>query len=167
MFHIKNDKEYMLIIDDIIKNSRFNELKKIEHHGTTRFDHSLRVSYYSYKISKKLGLDYMATARAGLLHDFFLSDEDRTIQEKFISTFTHPKKAVENAIMEFQIDGKQMDIIRSHMFPLNLSIPKYIESWLVSTVDKMVGTYEFGKKFNTKLVYATNLFIILLINNMK
>lgn len=167
MFHIENDEKYMLIVDDIINNYHFNKLKKIEHHGTTRFNHSIRVSYFSYKVSKRLGLDYMATARAGLLHDFFESSQDRTMQDKFFSTFTHPKKAVENAILEFQIDGKQMDIIRSHMFPFNLSVPKYIESWLVSTVDKVVGMYEFSKKFNTKLSYVTNLFILFLINNIK
>ena len=28
------------------------------------------------------------------------------------------------------------------MFPCNLDIPKYKESWLVSMVDKLVSTYE-------------------------
>ena len=70
-----NDDNYLSIVGNILSNEEFNKIKKVEHHGTTRFDHSLRVSYFSYKISKFIHLDYEATARAGLLHDFFLSKE--------------------------------------------------------------------------------------------
>ena len=57
----------MNIVGNILDNEEFNQIKRIEHHGTTRFEHSVRVSYYSYKISKLLHLDYVETARAGLL----------------------------------------------------------------------------------------------------
>lgn len=36
---------------------------------------AIKVSYRAYKTAKKLNLDYIKTARAGLLHDFYL-DED-------------------------------------------------------------------------------------------
>lgn len=166
MSNIDNDTEYMLIVDNILKNTEFNKIKEIEHHGTTRYDHSLRVSYASYKVAKALKLDYTETARAGLLHDFFLSDEERTTKERFISTFIHPKTSVDNSIREFDISGREMDIIRTHMFPLNPAIPKYAESWVVSIIDKVVGTYEFGHKFGKQLTYATNLFILVVINNI-
>ncbi len=97
MLNIKKDKNYINIVDNILDNEEFNKIKTIEHHGTTRFDHSVRVSYYSYKLAKMFRLDYKEVARAGLLHDFFLSDEDRNVKDRFISTFTHPKKAVENS----------------------------------------------------------------------
>ena len=51
----------------------------------TRFDHSMKVSYYSYKVAKLLHLDYRQTARGGLLHDFFLSPEVRSKKERFVS----------------------------------------------------------------------------------
>ena len=35
------------------------------------------------------------------------------------------------------------DAITRHMFPLNVTPPKYLESWLVSMVDKVVAAYEF------------------------
>ena len=162
-----DDKKYLNIVKDILSNEEFNEIKKIEHHGTTRFDHSLRVSYYSYKISKTLRLDYEVVARAGLLHDFFISEEERSFKDKFISTFIHPKEAVENSIRVFDVNEKEVDIIRSHMFPIYKALPKYAESWIVSLVDKVVGTYEFSKKFSYKLTYATNLFIILLLRDLK
>ncbi|MDD3453495.1 MAG: HD domain-containing protein [Bacilli bacterium] len=167
MFNMDNDIEYLELIDDILKNKEFIKTQDIEHHGTTRYDHSLRVSYLSYKISKVLKVDYIDSARAGLLHDFFLSDENRSTKERFVSTFIHPKISVENAIREFNINGKEMDIIRTHMFPINLAFPKYLESWVVSSVDKIVGTYEFSKKFKNQLSYATNFFIIFLLNNIK
>ena len=157
----------MNIVGNILDNDEFNELKNIEQHGTTRFDHSVRVSYYSYKISKFLHLDYIDTARAGLLHDFFMSDQDRNAKDKFLSTFTHPKEVVENADRVFGINEKEKNIIRAHMFPINLTLPRYAESWIVSLVDKVVGTYEFSKKFGyaaRKYGYAVNLYILFILN---
>lgn len=167
MQNIKNNTEYLNLVNHILNNEEFKKIKNIEHHGVTRYDHSLRVSYYSYKISKFLKLDYKQVATGGLLHDFFLSDEDRNKKDRFLSTFNHPKKAVLKASEEFNITEKEKDIIRTHMFPINLSIPKYAESWIVSTVDKVVGTYEFSRKFGYKLVYATNLFMIFILNSIK
>lgn len=157
---IKKDDNYMNIVGNILDNEEFNQIKRIEHHGTTRFEHSVRVSYYSYKISKLLHLDYVETARAGLLHDFFISDEDRNAKDRFVSTFVHPKEAVDNSMRVFGINEKEKDIIKSHMFPINISLPKYAESWIVSTVDKVVGSYEFGRKFG----YLVNVYLILLLN---
>ena len=68
------DGEYNQIVYDILNNEEFKKLKNIEHHGMTRYDHSLRVSYYSYVLAKKIGLDYVLVSRAGLLHDFFFND---------------------------------------------------------------------------------------------
>ena len=53
------------------------------------------------------------------------------------------------------------------MFPVNLSIPKYAESWVVNLVDKCIGTYEFSVKFGNKFNYAANLAIVLFMNIMK
>lgn len=162
-----NDKKYLKLVNDILENNKFNELDTIEHHGMTRLDHSIRVSYYSYKISKILGLDYVTTARAGLLHDFFISKENRTLKERFISTFVHPKYAVMNAEKYFDIDDKAKNIIESHMFPIYKVLPKYAESWIVSGVDKIAALYEFSKAFGIRFSYAANIFVLLILNNLK
>ncbi len=167
MQNIKNNTEYSCLVNYILNNKEFQKIKNIEHHGVTRYDHSLRVSYYSYKISKILKLDYKQVATGGLLHDFFLSDEDRNRKDRFLSTFNHPKRAVLKASEQFDITEKEKDIIRTHMFPINLSVPKYAESWVVSIVDKIVGIYEFSRKFGYKLVYATNVMMIFLLNSIK
>lgn len=161
------DKYYHILVKDILENDEFNQIKYIEHHGTNRYDHSLRVSYYSYKISKLLKLDYKEVARAGLLHDFFLSDMERNMKDKFVSTFIHPKHAVENAKKHFKLNDKEEDIIKSHMFPINVSVPKYAESWIVSTIDKVVGTYEFSRQFQYKFSYVFNIYVLFLINVIK
>lgn len=150
----------MSIVNNILDNDEFLKIKSIEHHGISRYDHSLKVSYYSYKIAKILHLDYEQTARGGLLHDFFLSPEDRTKKDRLKSVFTHPKQAVLMAKSEFELTKKEEDMIRSHMFPINLSVPKYAESWIVSMVDKCVATNEFAIKFRFRLKYAYNLFLL-------
>ena len=163
----KKDLQYMSIVNNILDNEEFMKIKKIEHHGISRFDHSLKVSYYSYKIAKILHLDYEQTAVGGLLHDFFLSPENRTQKERMKSVFTHPKQAVEMARTQFELTKKEEDMIRSHMFPINLSVPKYAESWIVSMVDKCVATNEFAIKFRFRLKYAYNLFLLFAISFIK
>lgn len=167
MKNIKNDINYINIVNNILENEEFNKIKSIEHHGTSRYNHSLRVSYYSYKVAKLLKLDYKEVARAGLLHDFFLSDDNRTQLERLKSTFDHPKKAVLKASENFEISEKEKDIIRTHMFPINIAVPKYAESWIVNLVDKAVGTLEFSRKYSYKLGYLANLYILFLFNYLK
>lgn len=164
---VEHDYAYKKIVNHILQNEEFNKIKNIEHHGITRFDHSLKVSYYSYKVAKFLKLDYVEVARGGLLHDFFLSSENRTLKDKFFSTFVHPKKAVKKAKDNFNITEKELDMIKSHMFPINFSVPKYAESWVVNIVDKCVAIYEFGKKFSKQLSYSANFMMIFLINTLK
>lgn len=163
MIQIK-DKEYLSIVNHILENEQFKLIDKIEHHGTSRFNHSLKVSFYSYKIAKLLKLDYIETAKGGLLHDFFISEEDRNMLDRFTSTFTHPKKAVQTSKKYFNISEKEENIIHSHMFPIYFSLPKYSESWVVSLVDKVVGSYEFSNKFKYKIAYFVNTYLFIIIN---
>ena len=170
MDFIKNNNEYKYLIEDIMNNIQFGELNKIAHHGETRMDHSLRVSYYSYKITKFLKLDYKATARAGLLHDFYLDrtkDYQKVKDKVKLFSIGHPKDAVENANKLFYLSDKEKDIIRTHMFPIDIKIPKYLESWIVNLVDKCISTYEFTKKFSYQFNTAINLWLVLLINIRK
>jgi len=144
MKYVYNDKEYINIVSDILDNEKFKKLRDCEHHGLSRLDHSLRVSYYSYLFAKKYNLDYVKVARAGLLHDFFIN-EDLTEKERKISAFVHHNVALDNSCKYFDLSNKEKNIIVAHMFPLTLfRIPIYIESYLVSIIDKIVATYEFG-----------------------
>lgn len=164
------DREYDMIIKDILDHEQFKVMSEIKHHNTTRLDHMMKVSYYSYLIARALHLNYKETARAGLLHDFYLGrtvDYNKVKDKIKLYTHNHPKEAVENAKKYFDINAIEEDIIRSHMFPIDIKIPKYAESWIVSTVDKVVGTYEFYKKASHKVKYAINFGFLLFINCLK
>jgi len=156
MTKYKNDEEYLLIINNIMENEEFQKMSKIKHHNTTRLNHMLKVSYYSYKVAKALRLDYREVARGGLLHDFYTEEisECDSIKEKvLLFSIKHPKEAAENASNYFDLSEKEINIIKSHMFPLDYKIPKYAESWVVSLVDKVLSIGEVSKKFRFWIVF--------------
>lgn len=134
-------QEYLNAVDDIISNKQFNKLKYERHHyATTRYDHSLEVSYKAYKICKKLNLDYKSVARAALLHDYFFDSDFDVNRGKRI--FIHYKKSLENAKMIVDLTAKEENIIASHMFPIGGKKPKSIESVIVNAVDDVVAVKE-------------------------
>ena len=121
-----DDIEYMEIVSEILKNREFNKLKDFTHHKTTRMEHSKRVAYLSYRICKKLDLDYVSAARGGMLHDFFLNRYTAKNTNKLIRN--HPKIASTNAKKHFNLNKKEINILRVICFRwllrLNLSIKK-------------------------------------------
>lgn len=141
---IMSDKEYMQIIDPIFNHDEFQRRKTFKHHGETNvFDHSLIVSYHSYVVARKMGLDYKSTAIGGLLHDFYYQDWHIKVKRPFwkMHGFVHAKEAYLNSIKYFSyLNNKKIkDIITKHMFPLTLLPPVYTESWIICVVDKIVS----------------------------
>ena len=159
-----NDREYMNIIFDILDNTKFLDIKKCKHHGINRLEHSLKVSYYSYCIAKKLKLNYIDTARGGLLHDFFITEDIAPREQKF-KFATHPYHSLANASNNFNLSDLEIDIIINHMFPtLPHKIPKYVESWLVSLVDKGIAIYEFYCSYGRSKIYKfANIYLAVLL----
>ena len=136
-------KDYIALVQDILENKEFKRLESIVHHGNNRMDHSLRVSYYSYKIGKVFTLDYRQIARAALLHDFFFEENDKVNRKVKLKTLMkHPEYALENAKKYFELTDMESDIIKTHMFPVIPKVPKYFESWLVDIVDDVVSISE-------------------------
>ena len=155
-------KEFESINADILNNSEFNKLRSIAHHGITRYDHSLRVARYTYFVTRKLHLNYKEATRAALLHDFFT---DEVVNESSIKKLTkHPLYAVENAKKYFDLTPMQENIIATHMFPVGLNIPKYIESWVVDILDDVAAIYERVYTFHMQLSAASTFLFLLLIN---
>ncbi len=132
----KQDKEYMHYVGWLIASPKVQKLGSITHHyHSTRLEHSINVSYTSYKIARKFGWDARATARGGLLHDFFFYDWRDT---KFTKShaWTHPRIAVRNARKLTKLNKVEEDIILKHMFGATLAPPRYKEAWIVTCVDK-------------------------------
>jgi uncharacterized protein len=159
----KKKEEFNSIIEDITNNNKFNKLSKELHHGITRYEHSMRVARWTYKICNLLKMKNKEdVTRAALLHDFYIN-EDLVSDNGASKLGEHPSVALENSKKYFDISEIQADIIKTHMFPCNLDVPKYKESWLVSCVDKIVGTYEM-LRFKSSLylgIYSLFLFEII------
>lgn len=156
---MQNEISFDDIAKTIINTSKFNELKSESHHGLTRYIHVMRVSKYTYKISKFLHLDYVSATRAALLHDYFTIEDFNGITG-IKRGIEHPNIAYDNALKDFELNKKEENAITAHMFPLGTTIPKYKESWVLTLVDKSIATYELSKyKFSNAIAVYT-LFVI-------
>ena len=154
MRKIYKDEEYIIYVKDILDNNEYKKLKNYKHHGITRYDHCIRVSYNSYKIAKKLKLSSLEVERAGLLHDFFLVNNQKISKfDRFKVLFTHPKLALEKSKNQFILNKKEMNIIKSHMFPFGFTFPEYKESILVNIVDNISFIYEIT---NASILFIVN-----------
>lgn len=138
-------EKFLEIINDILDNKSIQNLKLYKHHyAYTRLEHCLSVSYYTYVICKFLHLDYKSAARAALLHDLFFYDCEDKISRPKNHIKNHPKIALENANKLFNLNKKEQDIILKHMWPLTFSPPKYLESFIVTIVDKYCAFKEWS-----------------------
>ena len=159
------DREFLYIVKDILRLEEFQKLKDVSHHGISRYEHSIRVAYFSYKIAKMLRLDYRETAEAALLHDFFIDDVD--MENSIGKLRRHPMCAVNNASKYFNLTDKQIDIISTHMFPVTFTPPRYMESWIVDFVDDCSAVYEKFYSIRRELSTASVFLLVLLINYIK
>lgn len=134
-------------IRDIINSPEIQRLKNFTHHHyTTRFQHCVNVSYYSFLICEKLGMNSRAAARAGLLHDLFYYNRkdynsSKTKGQPSHSRF-HSSEAALNAEKLFALSRLERDIIEKHMWPVTGRLPSYTESYVVSFVDKYCAVLE-------------------------
>lgn len=153
-------REFYQLIEPILSNEDFVRLKDMNHHGITRYDHSLRVAYYTFLITSFFHLNYEEATIAALLHDYFTDEVEG--ENSFNRLIKHPNYAVENAKKIVSLSEFQEDIIRCHMFPITFRPPKYLEGWIVDLVDDTSAIYE--KVTTTKEKFSTTisfLFILL------
>lgn len=122
-----------------------------QHHHSNRLEHSINVSFASYKIAKKLKLDYRSTARGGLLHDLFYYDWRTTKFDLGTHAYIHPRIALRNAEHITQLNKVEKDIIIKHMFGATIAPPKYLESWIVSIVDDYEAEHEFFEPYRQQI----------------
>ena len=130
---------------EILESENMQKEKSFMQHGNISvFDHSVAVAVECLKISHKLGIpvDQKALIRGALLHDYFLYDWHESDKSHRLHGFTHAKKALINAEKEYELNDIEKNMIYCHMFPLNLRIPKYRESVILTIADKIVATKE-------------------------
>lgn len=150
--------EWLSITKEVLLNDEFQKRKYfMHHHNLTVWDHSILVSFKAFKIAKRLGADARVCALAGLLHDFYTqawlySDELAQIEDgKYLQEigvrkplfkmhgFTHGVDAAKNYVKFFPEleDERITDSIKKHMFPMTIIPPKYVEGYILTSVDKL------------------------------
>jgi uncharacterized protein len=169
-------KEYNKLIKDIITNEKFLETKNDIHHGSSKYDHLLRVSKCSYTLGKYFNADLKSLTRAALLHDFFIG---RRVDKEENSYLNHPNTAAKNAKEIFNITEFEADIIKTHMFhhiilkkilpflnrkekaKIKGNKPRSKEAWIVCISDLLVSVMECQR---FEFTYIANLSYLILLN---
>lgn len=140
---MKLDQEFIGVIQELLDSDAVQRLKLYVHHkSVSRFEHSLYVSYRSYRLAKRLGWDSTAAARGGLLHDLFFYDWRDKEPDRGWHVTVHPKQALQEAQARFCLSEVEQDIIVKHMWPLSPWMPKYRESYAVMLMDKYCALME-------------------------
>ena len=144
---LAHSEEYFDFVSDLFRHPLVQSMAGSFSHGkTTVLEHCMAVSWHSYRLSRRLGLDARAAARAGLLHDLYLYDWHLGHDYKGLHGFVHPQIALENARENFAVSPAEADSIACHMWPLTLQPPRHRVGWVVCLVDKICAIREmFGR----------------------
>ena len=139
----KSRAAFEAAVKDLLASPSVQAMKQVSQHVDVNcFDHSVYVAYVSFLISRRFGLDSVAAARGGLLHDLFLYDW-RTDAHDGMHLFSHPQAALRNAEQNWELTDKEKDIILKHMWPVTpLKVPRYRESFVVNGADKLCALCE-------------------------
>ena len=145
LFNLLDEKSYVDCVADLLESSSVNAMREIRHHfSVTCYDHSLFVSYVAFRLARRWGLDYVAAARAGLLHDLYLYDPRDKTQYEGNQCFAHPEAALRNAEVLTPLSEKERNAIVSQMWPLAKRMPRSREALVVNLADKLCATLEIS-----------------------
>lgn len=142
-------KEFVEMTGGLLDSQQVRSMGLWKHHASiTTLDHSLFVAYCSYRTARALGLDALAAARGGLLHDLYLYDSRDKSAHPGWQCFDHPRAAARNAEQLTELTGKERNIILSHMWPLGGAVPRSMEAVLVDLVDTVCAAVEFSRIYH-------------------
>lgn len=145
--------KYQEATKDLLNNPLVKEMENhFQHCHTSRLQHSINVSYYSFLICYKLNLDYKSAARAGLLHDLYFYSWTDNKSERTGHLHKHPIIALENAKKITTITKSEEDAIVNHMWPCTPRIPRYSISYAVTLSDKVCTVVEVVERLSDRFV---------------
>ncbi len=132
---------------DILHSKNFDSSKNNMQHGRISVkEHSIQVARLSVALSELLGIEHSRRdlVRGALLHDYFLYDWHDVDKENphRLHGFYHPARALKNAEAEYELTGRQREIIIKHMWPLTIKPPMCREAWVVTAADKYCSFLE-------------------------
>lgn len=172
----KTNCEFESLVSDILNNKYFLETKHDLHHGTSKYEHSIRVAKMSYRLSYLFHADVSCATRAGLLHDFFFGTRKERPENSYLR---HPVTAANNAKKYFNVTEKEREAIKTHMFhhvvikkifpfinpkekaSIKEFKPKSKEGWIVCASDLIVSIMECER---FEFSYAANVTLLLIFN---
>lgn len=142
-------------------SERVKEMRDYIQHGhTSTYKHCISVAYYSYLLSLKLPIkmNQESLIKGALLHDFYLYDWHEKGHQK-LHGFFHPKKALENAKLYYELTPIEEDIIAKHMWPLTITkMPRCREAILICLVDKYCS---FGETIYLERFWKKKKYIVM------
>lgn len=137
-------QEFLSIARPILSAARVPRMSAFIQHGTTTtLAHVEAVAWQAFKLARAwhIPCDETALVRGAILHDYYLYDWHEPGHSK-LHGFLHPKRALKNALEDFDLSPIEKDLIAHHMWPLTPCPPHHREAWLVCLADKMVSTHE-------------------------
>ena len=96
-------------------------------------------------------VSYREMIRGALLHDYFLYDWHKGKHPDFGHAFGHPERALRNALRDYKLTEREMQIIRHHMWPLTVIPPTCREAWVIIAADKICTVLEVFRKERVRL----------------
>ena len=133
------------IYQTFLSDPRILKMKEFRiHRGTNCYMHSFKVTKLAIKraIKKNLNDKLEIILIACILHDYYLYSWSEARCKHHGRD--HPLIASENAKRDFDVSSEIVDIINSHMWPLNHKYrPSTPEAKLVSKADKDIAFKEF------------------------
>ena len=140
------EKEIINKVGADILNSNGMALEKgfIQHGNVSVYEHSLSVAVMCLRIKKYLPfkVNTRSLVRGALLHDYFLYELHVADKSHKWHGFRHARSSWKNARRDFALNAVEENMILSHMFPLNLSVPRYRESVILCIADKICALSE-------------------------
>lgn len=130
---------------DVLSNQKMQSLRNFRQHGdVSRYEHCLSVCYWALAMARALRVrvDERSMVRGALLHDFFMYEWSDPNCHRPLHGFTHAREALRNASEVFELNAIERDVIRKHMFPMNIALPRYRETVFVTLADKWSATLE-------------------------
>ncbi|MCR4674959.1 MAG: HD domain-containing protein [Lachnospiraceae bacterium] len=136
--------EFEELVRIVSEDPKCQEMKKyVQHSDVTTFDHCMDVAKHSFYFVRRFHIrcDEKALVVGAFLHDYYLYDWHT--YGDHLHGYHHADRALLNALRDFEIDEKVQGIIKTHMWPLNLTrVPGSREALVVCMIDKIVSAKE-------------------------
>ena len=116
----------------------------LQHGRVSVFEHSVQAAYVcaAWARALQVPVDGRSLVRGALLHDYFLYDWHEKDAGHRLHGLHHARRALKNARKQYRLSPIEANMIDSHMFPLNLRLPRCRESVLLCLADKYCALRE-------------------------